>query len=87
MPSNFQSASTARRHHSPPLGLVAIAFPVVFCAGLYPVKAFGGRTFLVLGNLRRRLSRSFRPVLQQSSSAPFCNSARRFRWESSPLRP
>jgi len=31
------------RHHSPPLGILAIVFTVLFCAGLYPVTYFGGR--------------------------------------------
>ncbi|HTV05973.1 MAG TPA: hypothetical protein VME86_11445 [Acidobacteriaceae bacterium] len=34
---------TGSRHHSPPLGIVAIVFTVLFCAGLYPVTYFGGQ--------------------------------------------
>lgn len=30
------------RHASPPLGIVAIVFTVLFCGGLYPVTAYGG---------------------------------------------
>jgi hypothetical protein len=42
MSSPVQAAQSIRRHHSPPLGIVAIVFTVLFCAGLYPVTAFGG---------------------------------------------
>jgi hypothetical protein len=45
MTSAVHSASVVRRHHSPPLGLVVIAFTVLFCAGLYPVTAFGGKPY------------------------------------------
>jgi hypothetical protein len=33
------------RHHSPPLGIVAIIYMVLFCAGLYPVTMFGGMPY------------------------------------------
>jgi hypothetical protein len=39
--SSTVTSSVAQRHPSPPLGMVAIAFTVLFCAGLYPVTAFG----------------------------------------------
>ncbi|MGA8671866.1 MAG: hypothetical protein WB679_18435 [Terracidiphilus sp.] len=45
MSSAAQTTSVIRRHHSPPLGLVAIIFTVLFCAGLYPVTAFGGKPY------------------------------------------
>ncbi|MFZ0301440.1 MAG: hypothetical protein WAL75_02095 [Terracidiphilus sp.] len=34
-----------QRHQGPHLGALAIAFTVLFCAGLYPVTWFGGRPF------------------------------------------
>jgi hypothetical protein len=38
--------SLTREHHpSPHLGAIAIAFTVLFCAGLYPVTAFGGMPY------------------------------------------
>lgn len=37
--------SPVRKHASPPLGLVAVAFVILFCAGLYPVTAFGGKPY------------------------------------------
>lgn len=40
-----QSPAQPQRHASPPLGLVAIAFTVLFCAGLYPVTMFGGMPY------------------------------------------
>jgi hypothetical protein len=43
-----QSTATeppVQRHPSPPLGLLAIAFTVLFCAGLYPVTMFGGMPY------------------------------------------
>jgi hypothetical protein len=46
MPSSSAVASSVvQRHPSPPLGMVAIAFTVLFCAGLYPVMVFGGRPY------------------------------------------
>jgi hypothetical protein len=36
---------TGRQHPSPPLGLVAIVFTGLFCAGLFPVTAFGGTPY------------------------------------------
>lgn len=33
------------RHQSPPIGPVAIVFTLLFCAGLIPVTAFGGRPY------------------------------------------
>lgn len=33
------------RHQSPPLGPVAVVFTLLFCAGLFPVTAFGGRPY------------------------------------------
>lgn len=33
------------RHQSPPLGILAIAYMVLFCAGLYPVTLFGGMPY------------------------------------------
>jgi hypothetical protein len=43
--SSVQTAESSRRHHSPPLGIVAIVFCVLFCAGLYPVTSFGGKPY------------------------------------------
>src|SRR5271166_5744629 len=43
--SSSATASAVQRHPSPPLGMVAIAFTVLFCAGLYPVTAFGGKPY------------------------------------------
>ncbi len=44
--SRSTTANTAvQRHPSPPLGVVAIAFTLLFCAGLYPVTAFGGTPY------------------------------------------
>lgn len=31
------------RHQSPPLGILAVVYTVLFCAGLYPVTYFGGK--------------------------------------------
>jgi hypothetical protein len=46
MPSSSTvSNAVVQRHPSPPLGMVAIAFTVLFCAGLYPVTAFGGKPY------------------------------------------
>jgi hypothetical protein len=45
MSSNTQSVQIGRRHQSPPLGILAIVFTVLFCAGLYPVTAFGGKPY------------------------------------------
>lgn len=45
MSSNTQSVAAGRRHQSPPLGILAIVFAVLFCAGLYPVTVFGGRPY------------------------------------------
>jgi hypothetical protein len=45
MSSNTQAAQIGRRHQSPPLGILAIVFTVLFCAGLYPVTAFGGKPY------------------------------------------
>jgi len=33
------------RHPGPPLGILAVVFVVLFCAGLYPVTIFGGKPF------------------------------------------
>jgi hypothetical protein len=40
--SDTPTSNATRHHASPPLGLVAIIFTVLFLAGLYPVTAFGG---------------------------------------------
>jgi hypothetical protein len=46
MPSSSTvSSAVVQRHPSPPLGMVAIAFMVLFCAGLYPVTVFGGKPY------------------------------------------
>ena len=45
MSSPIQTAQSIRRHHSPPLGIVAIVYMVLFCAGLYPVTMFGGMPY------------------------------------------
>jgi hypothetical protein len=45
MSSSTQSVQIGRRHQSPPLGILAIVFTVLFCAGLYPVTAFGGKPY------------------------------------------
>jgi hypothetical protein len=45
MSSDTQFAQIGRRHQSPPLGILAIVFVVLFCAGLYPVTAFGGKPY------------------------------------------
>src|SRR5882757_10363645 len=46
MPSSSTvSIPVVQRHPGPPLGMVAIAFTVLFCAGLYPVTAFGGKPY------------------------------------------
>src|ERR1700722_357514 len=42
MSSPVQPKPTIQRHPSPHLGALAIVFTVLFCAGLYPVTAFGG---------------------------------------------
>jgi hypothetical protein len=34
---------TGPRHQSPPLGILAVVYTVLFCAGLYPVTYFGGK--------------------------------------------
>jgi hypothetical protein len=44
MTSAAESAAV-RRHHSPPPGVIAVVFAVLFCAGLYPVTAFGGKPY------------------------------------------
>lgn len=43
--SSSTTSTAIQRHPSPPLGMVAIAFTVLFCAGLYPVTAFGGKPY------------------------------------------
>lgn len=45
MSSPVQTAQSIRRHPSPPLGIVAIVYMVLFCAGLYPVTMFGGMPY------------------------------------------
>ena len=46
MPSSSAvSIPVVQRHPSPPLGMVAIAFTVLFCVGLYPVTPFGGKPY------------------------------------------
>jgi hypothetical protein len=41
-PSN---APATIRHQGPPLGFVALAFTLLFCAGLWPVTIFGGKPY------------------------------------------
>jgi hypothetical protein len=43
--SSPTSTAQIRRHASPPLGILAIAYTVLFCAGLYPVTMFGGMPY------------------------------------------
>jgi hypothetical protein len=43
MSSNTQAVPVGRRHQSPPLGILAIVFMVLFCAGILPVTVFGGK--------------------------------------------
>lgn len=43
MPSTHSTLFTGARHRSPPLGILAVVFTALFCAGLYPVTYFGGR--------------------------------------------
>lgn len=43
MPSPNTESVSGSRHRSPPLGILAVVFTVLFCAGLYPVTYFGGR--------------------------------------------
>ena len=45
MSSRSATATNRLRHPSPPLGLVAIVFVVLFLAGLYPVTIFGGKPY------------------------------------------
>jgi hypothetical protein len=45
MPALEATVSRSQRHHSPPLGVVAIVFTALFCAGLYPVTYFGGMPY------------------------------------------
>ncbi len=45
MSSPNETAQPVLRHHSPHLGIVAIVFAVLFCAGLYPVTGFGGKPY------------------------------------------
>ena len=45
MPAQSIASSPLERHPSPPLGPVAIAFTVLFIAGLYPVTLFGGMPY------------------------------------------
>lgn len=45
MSSPVEAAHTIRRHQSPPLGILAITYTVLFCAGLYPVTMFGGMPY------------------------------------------
>jgi hypothetical protein len=48
MPSSSTvSNAVVQRHPGPPLGMVAIAFMVLFCAGLYPVTAFAGKPYFL----------------------------------------
>jgi hypothetical protein len=42
MPTPTQIEPSLKRHQSPPLGIVAIVFMVLFCAGLLPVSPLGG---------------------------------------------
>lgn len=39
---------TGPRHQSPPLGILAVVYTVLFCAGLYPVTYFGGKPYFPL---------------------------------------
>jgi hypothetical protein len=44
--AEFRSTEfSGRRHKGPPLGPLAIVFMLLFCAGLYPVTAFGGAPY------------------------------------------
>lgn len=43
MSSTNSTVFTGARHRSPPLGILAVVFTALFCAGLYPVTYFGGR--------------------------------------------
>jgi len=43
MPLPDSTVPTGSRHQSPPLGVLAVVFTLLFCAGLYPVTYFGGR--------------------------------------------
>jgi hypothetical protein len=45
MQPSTDANAVLQRHPSPPLGLVAIAFTVLFLAGLYPVTTFGGKPY------------------------------------------
>src|SRR5215469_14385712 len=45
MSSPVQAVQSIRRHPSPPLGILAIVYMVLFCAGLYPVTMFGGMPY------------------------------------------
>lgn len=43
MPSSKTVNFVGPRHQSPPLGILAVVYTVLFCAGLYPVTYFGGK--------------------------------------------
>lgn len=43
--SSAASTNPVQRHPSPHLGILAIVFTVLFCAGLYPVTSFGGAPY------------------------------------------
>jgi hypothetical protein len=45
MSSPVESKTFLQRHRGPHLGLLAIAYTVLFCAGLYPVTLFGGMPY------------------------------------------
>ena len=45
MPSTAVSAARSQRHPSPPLGPVALAYTLLFCAGLYNVTYFAGKPY------------------------------------------
>ncbi len=45
MPSPKTDPVTVRRHPSPHLGALALAFTLLFLAGLFPVTIFGGRPY------------------------------------------
>ena len=71
-------AAQGIRHQSPPLGILAIVYMVLFCAGLYPVTLFGGMPYYP-GPWEpiQTITAFFQARPHAVCSALSCNSARR----------
>ncbi|HEV2134980.1 MAG TPA: hypothetical protein VGR47_12150 [Terracidiphilus sp.] len=61
---------TGPRHQSPPLGILAVVYTVLFCAGLYPVTYFGGKPSFPLPWTSAPLIQAF--FAQRQAAALWC---------------